>query len=530
MSTSFHEQFDVVIVGSGPTGATYARVIADEWPAARILMVDAGPIISDPPGMHVANIVDDDQRLAAQIASQGPHSHAAYAGMSQEEVLSRKRGGHDTSMLRRPGLFRVGGGGVDGDEFPASHSSHNVGGMGSHWFGACPRPDESERVPFIERPVLDEALATAERMLRVSRTQFGQSHIARPLREKLEGLFNAGRTPDRQVQPMPMAVNVTERGVERSGSNVIMGDLLTVETERFELRPETVCMRILMDGGRAEGVELKSVRTGELRTVRAGTVVVAADSLHTPQLLFASGIRPGALGRYLNEHPQLTILAEFTGVPAGEPMDLVHGGGVLGDRTVVARMTSGVMWVPYNGERFPYHVQISQVEPASLLPEDQEAVGGNAVLSVSFFLTSNIQADNRVEFSETETDWLGRPKMKLRFRFNEADWARVERARGDLARVLAAVGRAVPGHQPRLAPHGTSLHYQGTIRMGEMNDGASVCDRNSRVWGLDNVYVAGNGVIPTMTAGNPTLTSVALALLGARDIARRNAGRSVSPR
>ncbi len=31
------------VIGSGPTGAAYARVIRDEWPEARILMVEAGP-------------------------------------------------------------------------------------------------------------------------------------------------------------------------------------------------------------------------------------------------------------------------------------------------------------------------------------------------------------------------------------------------------------------------------------------------------------------------------------------------------
>lgn len=519
MSPSFSEHVDVIIVGSGPTGAAYARTLADEWPGARILMVDAGPIVTDPPGLHVANIQDSAKREAAQIASQGPHRHAAYAPMTDEEILLRRNGGHDTSMLRRPGLFLVGAGPIDGDGFPASHASHNVGGMGSHWFGACPRPAHGERIPFIDRAVMDEALTTAEKMLRVSQTQFSGSHVTEPLRAILARLFDEGRSPDRRAQPMPMAVNVTDEGVYRSGVNVILGDLLSGAAPGFELRPEAVCRRIMMKDHRAEGVELFNIATGKVSHVGAGVVVVAADSLHSPQLLFASGIRPPALGRYLNEHPQVTVLAEFEGVSPGGEIDLALGGGVLGDRTIVARMMSGVTWVPYNGESFPFHVQISQVEPASLLADDRAVAEKNAVLSVSFFLKTDLQYDNRVEFSETETDWLGRPKMKLRFRKSDRDLERIALARETLDKICAAVGRKLPGHQIRIAPDGTSLHYQGTMRMGEHDDGASVCDRHSRVWGADNIYVAGNGVIPTSTAGNPTLTSVALAVLGARHIA-----------
>lgn len=520
MPQTYNDQVDVLIVGSGPTGATYARVINDLRPDARILMIDAGPIITDPPGLHVANIRDDKLREAAQVASQGPNRHGPYAPMSVEEILARRAGAHDTSMLRRPGLFVVGNGEVDGDGFPAAHASVNVGGMASHWFGACPRPAEAERISFIDRPVLDEALSGAEALLRVSKTQFGSSHIAGPLRAALSGLFDAGRTPDRQVQPMPMAITVTPEGVYRTGSNVILGDLLTDASKPFELRPDTVCLRLIMGDGRAEGAELRSTVTGERTRVKAATVVVAADSLHTPQLLFASGIRPKALGLYLNEHPQLSILTEFTGVPAGEPVGQgFFGGGVLGDRTVTARMTSGVMWVPYEGERFPFHVQMSQVEPTSLLPEDAAEVGDNAVLSCSFFLPSDLREENRVEFSDTETDWLGRPKLHTRFRMSEGDLERMRKARETQLLICNTIGRPLPGHQPRTPPNGSSLHYQGTMRMGARDDGSSVCDVNSRVWGLDNVHVAGNGVIPTMTAGNPTLTSVALSILGARAIA-----------
>jgi choline dehydrogenase-like flavoprotein len=47
----------------------------------------------------------------------------------------------------------------------------------------------------------------------------------------------------------------------------------------------------------------------------------------------------------------------------------------------------------------------------------------------------------------------------------------------------------------------------------------SVCDRHSRVWGTHNRYGAGNGLIPPSTACNPTLTSVALAVIGAHQVA-----------
>ena len=122
-------------------------------------------------------------------------------------------------------------------------------------------------------------------------------------------------------------------------------------------------------------------------------------------------------------------------------------------------------------------------------------------------------------FDDTRTDWLGLPAISIKWRQSEGDKARLEEAKGHAQRISAIIGRPAPGFATFVQPVGSSLHYQGTIRMGERDDGTSVCDRNSKVWGFDNLYVAGNGVIPTVTATNPTLFSVALASIGASQIA-----------
>jgi choline dehydrogenase-like flavoprotein len=518
----FTEDVDVVIVGSGPTGATYARVVTDASPRARVLMVEAGPVVADPPGLHMSNIINPLKRVRAQIACQGPNKYlyklAATSGIAHNTATEDR----ERALVTRPGMFPVGGGDIGGDGFPAAQESSNVGGMGSHWFGACPRPSEEERITFVDPDVLEEAYATAERLLGVSSTQFLGSSFAAHVRRVLGDALNEGRAPDRRVQAMPMAVTLTPYGVHVAGPNVILGGLLDGACPGFELRPETLCEKVIMAGGRAAGVQLRDRASGAVTAVRAGHVVVAADSLRTPQLLFASGVRPQALGHYLNEHPQVSIMAEVGGLGS----DTVHEGEVgnataMSDSKAVTVAASGVTWIPYEGEGFPFHGMLIQIDPYTVSRSARDRRERKPLISVHFFAPQEVRFDNWLEFSETETDWIGMPAMTIHHTLSQRDRAVLELGKVEALRLSHVLGRPADGEAPWILPSGSSLHYQGTTRMGTADDGTSVCDPCCRVWGTENLYVAGNNVIPTQAACNPTLTSVALSVIGARDIVSR---------
>lgn len=491
---------DVVIVGSGPTGSAYARILSERAPGARVVMLEVGPVVSDPPGAHVRNIVDPDARARAQVRSEGPGAGAATL-TSPGAVRSGER-------RARPGTFLLPDGyafpGEDG--IPMAAMSSNVGGMGAHWTCACPRPGGSERIDFL--PDLDELLVEGERLLGVTAHAFDDAPFADVVRERLAAAVDAGRTPATRVRPMPLAVHRRADGtLVWSGSDVVMGEV-TRNNPDFSLYDECLATRVLAGAGKVGGVEVRDLRTGERTVIHAGHVVVAADGLRTPQLLWASGIRPEALGHYLNDQPQVIFAARIRDAAPGIPRPRRDG---------AISQHSGVSWVPFTDE-MPFHGQAMQLDASPVpLAEDDPVVPGS-VVGVGLFCAKEVRVDDRVEFSGRELDAYGMPAIRIHYVLTGRDRQVLDRARREIVRLCEAIGEPL-GEGPITLPLGASLHYQGTTRMGTADDGTSVCGPDSEVWSVRGLYVAGNGVIPTSTAANPTLTSVALAIRGARRIA-----------
>lgn len=493
-------EVDVLIVGSGPVGSTFARKISGKG-KFRILVAEIGPFLTPSAGQNVRNLPNDQRQNAYEVARRG--KAAGPADFVWPEGSLRPRFG---THLVRPGAM----GNPDDIDMPAATLASNVGGMGAHWTCACPRPGDSEVIDFIDAARMDRALGDAEALLGVTQQGFPETEAGRFVREKLAAIFDGGRNPARRVQPMPLACRPNGGRLPYwTGADVVLGELADARSRAeagVEIRAETLCRRLIVEGRRVVGAELEDLKSGELYRVSARIAVVAADALRTPQLLHASGIRPSALGHYLNDQPQVVSLIELT-----TDRDWNKGGDA--ESRDLRDTVTGVSWIPFDAERFPAHGQVMQLEASPMDVRLDRTMATGPVVGLGLFLPKEIRREDRVEFDDKDTDHVGMPAIKIRYGLTAGDRAAVAKAKQVIAEAAGALGRFIPTGEPRLTPAGHSIHYQGSYRMGPVDDGTSVCDADSRVWGVENLYLGGNGIIPTPIACNPTLTSVALATI-----------------
>jgi choline dehydrogenase-like flavoprotein len=131
---------------------------------------------------------------------------------------------------------------------------------------------------------------------------------------------------------------------------------------------------------------------------------------------------------------------------------------------------------------------------------------------------SNPDPESRITLSD-KRDRLGMNRVRVCWRLGSLVKRTIDRTCALIAQELSRQGVADISLGPPIEdgewPDGVSdegtWHHMGTTRMHDSSK-LGVVDRNCRVHGIENLYIAGSSVFPTVGANFPTMTIVALAL------------------
>jgi choline dehydrogenase-like flavoprotein len=296
--------------------------------------------------------------------------------------------------------------------------------------------------------------------------------------------------------------------------------------------------RVMTEDGRAVGLAcragLPTTAAQELRrngrpatgrdwTVRAKAVISAGGAFGTPELLLRSGINHPALGRHLHIHPAAWIGARYEeevrgweGVMQSYYVDQWQPDGILLEATFTP-LTFGAQWLPGVGaafsDRIAHFDHIASIG-VHLHDRSEGRVGltSNGSLRLSYRLLD--EEARRIQFGIARA-------AEIHF---AAGATEVYPNVGPVS--VIPRGRLAEFESLRLKPADLRLeafHPMSTARMGD-DAQTSVCDPRGAVRGVEGLYVADAGLLPTSVGVNPMMTIIACAIHVARDAGSQLAG------
>jgi glucose dehydrogenase len=415
----------------------------------------------------------------------------------------------------------------------ASTRFRGVGGTSWLWGGNCTRlhPMDFEKTsytpPEASWPItytdLQPYYEQAERTLRVRGGKHSEYHPPKRIDYPLP--------PDRDVSPLQSMLSgagvvisdtpfSTPVGHDPSILSGKYGPFLRMAESHLPsfqaspygaLIPEVTCTRLLADEkGRILGTELTDLDRN-VKVLRARVYVVACGGLESPRLLLLShsrgfpegiGNNHGWVGRCFMEHRPTF----FTGRVK------------IGSTDFSVFQLKGFSYQFYKkfkeqglgGMRLGFHLDGAT--------KWKNLYGGEITTNLDQILTRRLQItidsemkpcpENRVTLDREVRDYFGNPVTNLFLNESEDDLRTIDRAREIVRKIYTQLGAEGMEELPRSF---WAHHHMGTCRMGD-NPRTSVVDRNLRVHGTRNLFVAGSSVFVTSGAAHPTLSLTALSL------------------
>ncbi|TFK64358.1 pyranose 2-oxidase [Pluteus cervinus] len=525
---------DVAIAGSGPVACAYARIILDEHPTARVTLIEIGAQDGKILGGHHKNSVKYQKDIDAFVnVIKGALQPVS---IPPEDSYLPTLGGDAWTTDKKLISYGRNPNQVPNKNLKGFGITRTVGGMATHWT-STPHEEEIIRNP-INKQDRETLGKEADKLLGVNPNEYDVSIRHKLVRETLKDKLEPSSRKDSVVN-MPLAVKRRTDNpdyVTWSGADTILGDL-TKYGKRFQILTETRVTslerpRINGPGGPGTGPgtgpDIHGILARDLHNnsdiyIKAKAFVVACGPIGTPQILFNSGIRPHALGRYLCEHSLAFC-------------QIVLKRGLIDSLPKPPDPEKNPLPIPYNdpepqvqisySPEFPWHCQVHR--DAFSYGDVGPRVDPRLVVDLRFFGKQESNVDNRVKFGPDNpeklgdwkagvTDIYGLPQPTFEVTRSVKDQQNDHRMMDDMCKVANLLGAYLPGSYPQFMEPGLAVHITGTTRIGKPEHKAeSVADSESRVWDFNNLWVGGNGCIPDSIACNPTKTSVIIAIKGAR--------------
>ena len=508
---------DVLVIGSGPISAAFARRLVEG--GRNVLIIDGGAPLSPQPGYHLKNsFIFQRNRNHFTSVVQGdlfplsiPTSAVQMPILDPEAFWEYQAVRNNMNPNQDPNL-----------NMPSAAAAYAVGGMGIHWTCATPRlHPELERWRFIPADEWDRLYAAAEGYFQVSQSVFADSCRGAAIKRALEDLYGSRISPDYPIQNLPVAAR---QRLDKSSFIhwVAPYDILepVLGSGRLQILPQHLGWKLHHQSGRVTHAEVKALEPWRRLDIYANEFFVAAGAVLTPQLLWHSDILRGdnsPLGRYLNDQPmvfsQVVLLKKIVDEIVAQSRNQAALRYLEHDPIPLPiNDPDPTLWIPVQPGR-PWHCQIHK--DAFNYGAVPDSIDDRLVVDLRWFGMVEPVYDNHISFSDEIRDIRGMPQPTFHYRIPEQNTAIAHQMMEDMVAAALSFGGFLPSALPQFMPAGASLHYQSTYRMGPADDGTSVVDPYSRVWGFDNLRLGGPGVFPTATAANPTLTASAMAIRAA---------------
>lgn len=347
-------------------------------------------------------------------------------------------------------------------------------------------------------------------------------------------------------------------------------DLKAARHVKLYLKANVVEIQCNPWGGAVESVKVRTLK-GVSATVQAKVFVLASGGIENARLLLASnrqqsagiGNRYDLVGRYFQDHPRfLNGIVEFAEPYRHNPLFDIKFHCIVNKVNIGGVDISGQMRIPYkvqeerglldaqmwfrslyagegtNVVRALYRLRQrvrGKWSPLVGLSEDLGLIFSHPMDSLAYtvahstgslkmvrHVTMELIAEpepdpnSRVMLSD-DLDALGMRRTKIDWRLSQRVKDTVDTSFELLARELEDKKIAKVTLGPRINDVGWpadmegTYHHMGTTRMSD-SPREGVVDRDCKIHGMDNFYIAGSSVFPTSSSNNPTMTLIALAL------------------